>query len=123
MFYPEDMATDHPERFVVSEIIREKLLEYLSDEVPHGVYVDIESFEEHGSLTKISAVIICEKKSHKSIIIGKGGSMLKRINDAASSEIAKIYGKKCFLSLYVRVDEDWLNKDKKLFELGYFIEK
>ena len=73
MYFPEDMITDHPERFIVSEIIREKLLLYLKDEVPHGVAVEIESYEEEGRLTRIGAVIYCEKKSHKGIIIGKVG--------------------------------------------------
>ena len=119
MFYPEDMATDHPERFVVSEIIREKLLEYLSDEVPHGVYVDIESFEEHGSLTKISAVIICEKKSHKSIIIGKGGRKIKGIGMAARKDIESLLGTKVFLETFVKVKEGWRDSDRTIKNYGY----
>lgn len=119
MFYPEDMATDHPERFIVSEIIREKLLEYLSDEVPHGVYVDIESFEEHGSLTKISAVIICEKKSHKSIIIGKGGRKIKGIGMAARKDIESLLGTKVFLETFVKVKEGWRDSDRTIKNYGY----
>lgn len=119
MFYPEDMATDHPERFVVSEIIREKLLEYLSDEVPHGVYVDIESFEEHGALTKISAVIICEKKSHKSIIIGKGGRKIKGIGMAARKDIESLLGTKVFLETFVKVKEGWRDSDRTIKNYGY----
>ena len=79
VYFPEDAITDHPERFIVSEIIREKLLLYLREEVPHGIAVEIESYEEEENLTRIGAVVYCEKKSHKSIIIGKGGRKLKGI--------------------------------------------
>ena len=108
---------------MISEIIREKIIMNTEKEIPHLTAVSIDTLKQTEKRIKIEATITVNKNSHKGIIIGKGGSMLKRINDAASSEIAKIYGKKCFLSLYVRGDEDWLNKDKKLFELGYFIEK
>ena len=90
MYYPEDIATDDPVRFIVSEIIREKLMNYLEDEVPHGVFVEIESFKEPENpraATEISAVIYCEKKSHKGIIIGKGGNKLKGVGKAARLEI------------------------------------
>lgn len=119
MFYPEYMATNHPERFVVSEIIREKLLEYLSQEIPHGVYVDIESYEEHQNLTKISAVIICEKKSHKSIIIGKGGRKLKGIGMAARKDIEDLLGTKVFLETFVKVKEGWRDSDRTIKSYGY----
>ncbi len=119
MFYPEYMATNHPERFVVSEIIREKLLEYLNEEVPHGVFVDIESFEEHGNLTKIGAVIICEKKSHKSIIIGKGGRKLKGIGMAARKDIEDLLGTKVFLETFVKVKEGWRDSDRTIKNYGY----
>ena len=76
MYFPEDMVTDHPERFIVSEIIREKLLMYLEEEVPHGVAIEIESYKEEKNLTRIGAVIYCERKSHKGIIIGKQGKAL-----------------------------------------------
>ena len=79
MYFPPDMVTDHPERFIVSEIIREKVLLYLSDEVHNGVAIEIESYREEGSLTRIGAVIYCERKSHKGIIIGKDGKKLKGI--------------------------------------------
>lgn len=119
MYYPEDLATDHPERFIVSEIIREKLLNYLSDEVPHGVAVEIESFEEHKNIIDINAVIYCEKKSHKSIIIGKGGNKLKGVGKAARTEIEELVGKKVFLGLWVKVKENWRDSERSIKNLGY----
>ena len=108
---------------MISEIIREKIILNTEQEIPHLTAVSIDTLKHTEKRIKIEATITVNKNSHKGIIIGKGGSMLKRINDSATMEIAKLYGKKCFLSLYVKVDEGWLNKDKKLFELGYFIEK
>ncbi|MCF0141629.1 MAG: GTPase Era [Mogibacterium sp.] len=119
MFYPEDMATDHPERFVVSEIIREKLLNYLDQEVPHGVFVEIESFEEGKNLTSIGAVIYCEKKSHKGIIIGKEGKKLKGIGKAARIDIEALLGTKVFLSLFVKVKENWRDSERIIRSFGY----
>lgn len=92
MYYPEDIATESTERFIVSEIIREKLLNYLNDEIPHGIYVEIESYVEGDKLTEIGAVIYCEKKSHKAIIIGKKGSKLKGVGKAAREEIEMLIG-------------------------------
>ena len=119
MYYPEDLATDHPERFIVSEIIREKLLNYLNDEVPHGVAVEIESFEEKKGITDISAVIYCERKSHKSIIIGKGGNKLKGVGKAARKEIEDLIGSKVFLSLWVKVKENWRDSDRTIKNFGF----
>ena len=119
MYYPEDIATDHPERFIVSEIIREKLMNYLEDEVPHGVFVEIESFEEGEKLTEISAVIYCEKKSHKSIIIGKGGSKLKGVGKAARRDIEDLLGCKVYLSLWVKVKENWRDSERIIRNWGY----
>lgn len=119
MYYPEDVATDHPERFIVSEIIREKLLNYLNDEVPHGVAVEIESFEEGNKLTEISAVIYCERKSHKAIIIGKGGSKLKGIGKAARIDIEDLLGTKVFLNLWVKVKENWRDSERTIRSWGY----
>ena len=119
MYYPEDMATDHPERFIVSEIIREKLLNYLKDEVPHGVFVEIESFEEHDRLTDISAVIYCEKQTHKGIIIGKEGKKLKGVGKAARIEIEDLLGTKVFLSLFVKVKENWRDQERVIKNFGY----
>lgn len=119
MYFPEDMITDHPERFIVSEIIREKLLLYLRDEVPHGVAVEIESYEEEGRLTGIGAVIYCEKKSHKGIIIGRDGKKLKGIGKSAREEIEALIGTKVFLKLWVKVRENWRDSDFALSNFGY----
>ena len=119
MFFPEDMVTDHPERFIVSEIIREKLLHYLDDEVPHGVAVEIESYKEEENLTKIGAVIYCERKSHKGIIIGKGGKKLKGIGKSARLEIEALLGCKVFLEVWVKVKENWRDSDFALSNFGY----
>ena len=119
MFFPEDMETDHPERFIVSEIIREKLLLYLNDEVPHGVAVEIESFREEPGITRIGAVIYCERKSHKGIIIGKQGKKLKGVGKAARLEIEALLGCKVFLELWVKVRENWRDSDIALSNFGY----
>lgn len=119
MYFPEDMITDHPERFIVSEIIREKLLLYLQDEVPHGVAVEIESYAEEKNLTKIGAVIYCERKSHKGIIIGKEGKKLKGIGKSARLEIEALLGTKVFLELWVKVKENWRDSDFALSNFGY----
>jgi GTP-binding protein Era len=118
-YYPADMVTDHPERFIVSEIIREKLLMYLDQEIPHGVAVEIEKYEEQENLTRISAVIYCEKKSHKSIIIGKGGRKLKGVGKSAREEIQKLTGTKVYLQLWVYVKENWRDSDFMLSNFGY----
>ena len=119
MFFPEDMVTDHPERFIVSEIIREKLLMYLNDEVPHGVAVEIESYKEEPDVTRIGAVIYCERKSHKGIIIGKQGKKLKGVGKAARIEIEALLGAKVFLELWVKVKENWRDSELALSNFGY----
>ena len=119
MYFPDDMITENPERFIVSEIIREKILMYLRDEVPHGVAVEIEKFEEGDKLTKISAVIYCEKKSHKGMIIGKSGRKLKGIGKSAREEIEALLGTKVFLELWVKVKENWRDSDIALSNFGY----
>ena len=106
-------------RFVVAEIIREKALMYLHEEVPHGIAVEIELFEEKKSLTKITASIICERSAHKKIIIGKGGKKIKGIGKAAREEIEALLGTKVFLELWVKVRENWRNNDNILLNLGY----
>ena len=113
------MVTDHPERFIVSEIIREKLLLYLQDEVPHGVAVEIESYQEGENITRIGAVIYCERKSHKGIIIGKQGKKLKGIGKAARLEIEALVGTKVYLELWVKVKENWRDSDFALSNFGY----
>lgn len=119
MFFPEDMITDHPERFIVSEIIREKLLNYLEEEVPHGVAVEIESYSQEAAVTRIGAVIYCEKKSHKGIIIGKQGKKLKGIGKSARLEIEALLGTRVFLELWVKVKENWRDSDFALSNFGY----
>lgn len=121
MYYPNDIKTNMNIDFQISEIIREKIINNLQEEVPHLVACKVEEIKEKTSKVFIEALIICNKASHKGIIIGKNGSMLKRINDQASSDISKLFNnKKVILSLYVRVQEDWLNSSKELFNLGYF---
>lgn len=119
MFFPDDMVTEHPERFIVSEIIREKILMYLQDEVPHGVAVEIERYKEESEITRISAVIYCEKKSHKGMIIGKGGRKLKGIGKSAREEIEALLGTKVFLEMWVKVKENWRDSDIALSNFGY----
>ncbi len=118
-YFPADMVTDHPERFIVSEILREKVLLYLNDEVPHGVAIEIESFEEEPNITRIGAVIYCERKSHKGIIIGKGGRKLKGIGKSAREEMEALLGTKVFLQLWVKIKENWRDSDFALSNFGY----
>ena len=121
LYYPQDVKTNMNRDFQISEIIREKIIVNMREEVPHLVAVQVEEVKEKTSKVFIEATIICNKDTHKGIIIGKGGSMLKKINDQSSSDISKLFdGKKIILSLYVRVQEDWLNSEKQLFNLGYF---
>lgn len=120
MYFPEDMVTDHPERFIVSEIIREKVLLYLDEEVPHGVAVELESYKEEPNITRIGAVIYCERKSHKGIIIGKEGKKLKGIGKSARIEIEGLLGTKVFLELWVKVKENWRDNEHALSSFGYF---
>lgn len=119
MYFPEDMITDYPERFLVTEIIREKTLMYLDEEVPHGIAVEIESYEETPKVTRIGCVIFCEKKSHKGIIIGKQGKKLKGIGKAAREELEALLGTKIYLELWVKVRENWRDSDRALLEFGY----
>lgn len=119
MFFPMDMVTDHPERFIVSEIIREKILLYLEDEIPHGVAVDIEQYQEKEKITHIGAVIYCEKKSHKGIIIGKEGKKLKGIGKSARLEMEGLLGTKVFLELWVKVKENWRDSEFAISGFGY----
>ncbi|MDO4941042.1 MAG: GTPase Era [Erysipelotrichaceae bacterium] len=121
-YYPTDMITNVDLKFQISEIIREKVILSTKQEVPHLVACKVDELKIKTSKVFIEASIICNKQSHKGIIIGKQGNMLKKINDAATTDIAKLFdNKKIILSLYVKVEEDWLNKEKKLFDLGYFV--
>lgn len=118
-FFPEDAATDQPMRQYVSEIIREKLLRALDREVPHGIAVVIEEYRDTGNLTKIRAEIICEKQSHKQIIIGKGGEVLKKVGMYSREELEKLTGSKIFLDLWVRVKENWREREGLVSNFGY----
>ncbi len=120
-YFPEDVKTNMNREFRIAEIIREKIILNTREEIPHLVACKVEEIREKASKVQIEATIICNKDTHKAIIIGRGGSMLKKINDQASSDIAPLFdNKKIILSLYVKVEEDWLNSQKQLFDLGYF---
>ena len=117
--YDEEDVTDRPVKFVVGEYVREAMLEVLKKEIPHGVAVVVTKFEESGNLTKIEAEIVCEKMSHKGIIIGKGGETLKKIGTKARLQSEQLLGGKVMLSLFVKVEEGWKDKPNKLSDLGY----
>lgn len=119
MYYPEDQLLDQPERFVVCEIIREKVLLNTEEEVPHSVAITIERFKEMKDSVEIYATIIVERQSQKKIVIGKGGSMIKKIGIDARKEIITFLGCKVFLELFVKVEENWRNKKTYLKEYGY----
>jgi GTP-binding protein Era len=119
-YYPEDAITDKQERFIVSEIIREKALRLLSNEVLHGIAVEIIFMRKNsGGICNIEANIICERESHKGIIIGKNGSMLKRISSYARMDIEKFLDSKVYLRVWVKVRKEWRDNDRLLKELGY----
>ncbi|PYZ94256.1 GTPase Era [Salipaludibacillus keqinensis] len=120
-FYPEDQVTDHPERFLMSEMIREKVLHLTHEEVPHSIAVEIEQIKrrDHTDTVYVGAVVVVERNSQKGIIIGKQGKMLKEIGKLAREDIQKILGSKIFLEIWVKVEKDWRNKPKYLRELGY----
>ena len=119
-FYDDDeLVTDMQERQLAEEIIREKLLWYLDKEVPHGIAVKTEKMTELDHITKIYAAIYCEKASHKGIIIGKNGEMLKKIGKAARYDIEKMLDKKVYLELWVKVKNDWRNSDKMIKDFGF----
>lgn len=126
MYYDEDELTDQPERQIVAELIREKALRYLSDEIPHGIAVDLESMKERKNgkvkdvpFYDIEASIVCERDSHKGIIIGKQGSMIKKIGTAARLEAEALLGCRINLKLYVKVKKDWRDNDFLLKNFGF----
>ncbi len=118
-FYDEDTITDQPMRQIVAELVREKALRLLGDEIPHGVAVSIESMKEKGKICHIEATIVCERESHKGIIIGKGGQMLKKIGSTARPEIEKLLEMQVNLQLWVKVKKDWRDSDFLLKNFGY----
>lgn len=121
--FPDDMTTDQPERQVVAEIIREKLLIYLDKEIPHGTAVEISKFSESGdddnAIIDIDATIYCEKQNHKGMIIGKNGEMLKKIGKHARIDIERFMGAKVFLQTWVKVKENWRDNSSIIRNFGY----
>ena len=122
-FFDEDTVTDQPDRVMIAEIIREKILRTLSDEIPHGTAVEIEQFYERDTvegepILEVGATIYCEKDSHKGILIGKGGKMLKKIGSSARLDIEEFFGLKTNLKLWIKVKEDWRNRGGIIHSLG-----
>lgn len=123
LLYPEDVVTEETMRSVTEEIVREKILLNTSDEIPHSVAVKVEQYQEEDEIDRIRAVIFCETKSQKGILIGKNGSMLKKIGMEARQDLEKIVEKKVFLGLEVKVEKDWRKKESSLKSFGYEQEK
>ena len=122
MFYDEETVTDQPMRQIVAEIIREKALHALDEEVPHGIAVTVEIMKQRQgkkNLTDIEATIVCERESHKGIIIGKGGAMLKKIGSNARFEIERLIGGRANLKLWVKIRKDWRDSDIQMKNFGY----
>ncbi len=117
--FPEDQVTDRSQRFIAAELIREKLMRRLGEELPYAITVEIEKFAVEGGLFRIHAVIWVEKDSQKAIVIGKGGSMLKEIGQHAREDMEKIFDAKVFLETWVRVKEGWSEDERLLRKLGY----
>ena len=118
--FPEDMVTDQPERQMMAEILREKLLLCLDKEIPHGTAVEITTFSERDDgIIDLDATIYCEKASHKGIIIGKGGAMLKKISTLARTDIEAFMGTKVFLQTWVKVKENWRDNMNLIKNFGY----
>ena len=120
-YFPDDAYTDLPEKAIVAELVREKLLLYLRDELPHGTAVSVERFHERedGGLIDIEVTIFCEKKSHKGMVIGKGGAMLKKIASAARADCEDFLGQRVNLQCWVKVKDDWRDNDFYLNNFGF----
>ncbi|SPF32618.1 membrane-associated, 16S rRNA-binding GTPase [Candidatus Desulfosporosinus infrequens] len=119
LYYPEDEVTDQPERFIMAELVREKVLQLTHDEIPHSIAVVIEEVEEKKSLVKVRALIVVERESQKGIIIGAGGKQLKQIGSLARKDIEDLLGSQVFLELWVKVKKDWRNRMDSLRNYGY----
>ena len=120
-YYPQDEVSDKSEQFIAGEIIREKALWLLNEEIPHGIAVVINSFKEQLNLVKIDATIICEKEGHKKIVIGTNGEKLKKIAESARKDIERMLEQKVYLSIWVKVKENWRDNDFQVSNLGYNI--
>lgn len=120
-YYPGDMLTDQPERFIVAELVREKIMRRTSEEIPYGVGVQVDTFEEkpEKNLVVIQATVHVERDSHKKIIVGKGGNMIRTVGQEARKDVERLLGTRVFLELFVRVDKDWSQNERMLRELGY----
>ncbi len=118
-YYSDDTLTDKPMRFFASEIIREKILRFYDKEIPYCCEIAIESYKEEPTIDRIVAIIYVARDSQKGILIGRGGSMLKKVGQAAREDLEKFVGKKVFLQLLVKVSDDWRNDARKLREFGY----
>ena len=121
--YPDDIVTEETMRSVAEEMVREKILINTQDEIPHSVAITIDKYEETEEIDRIYATIYCEQKSQKGILIGKGGSLLKKIGSEARIELEKITDKKVYLALEVKIEKDWRKKDKILKNFGYVSDK
>lgn len=119
MYYPEDEVTDQPERFIMAELVREKVLQLTRDEIPHSIAVVIEEVEEKKTLVKVRALIVVERDSQKGIVIGAGGKQLKEISSLARQDIEALLGSKVFLEVWVKVKKDWRNRMDSLRNYGY----
>lgn len=113
-YFPDDQLTDRTNKFVIEEIIREKLLMYLREEIPHGTYVEVDSFQEEDEITLIEATVFTERDNHKGIIIGKNGQMIKKIRQAAQSDIETLLGSKVDLRLWTKVDKNWRDQEARV---------
>ena len=120
-YFPEDMITDQPERFIIAELIREKALLCLDEEVPHGIYVEVDGVKERNNkdIIDVFANIYCEKESHKGIVIGKRGAKLKEIGQNARVDIETLLGSKVNLQLWVKVEKNWRERENKVKYFGY----
>ena len=118
-YFPEDQMTDTPERVIVAEFVREQLMRLCFQEIPYGTAVTIEAFKETEKIINVFATIYIEREAHKKIIIGKKGSMLKKVGQNARHKMERMLGKKVFLSLHVKISKNWINNPRKLNEFGY----
>lgn len=118
-YFPKDQTVDREEQFIVSEMIREKLMRYLKEELPYSLTVTLETFKKEDNILRVGALIWVEKDSQKAIVIGKGGSMLKKIGTLARESIEKYTGEKVFLEMWVKVKKGWADDEKLLKQLGY----